>query len=79
MPHVAPPTPWSVVAAAKNAQKGALSKDHGLSRTPRTSDDEMDVGPFLPASQRRKRSAESKVKEKPKNPLPRITAPEGSP
>lgn len=46
-----------------------------MSGTPRTSDDEMDVGRVRPEAQQRERLAVSKIKEKPKKPLPRITAP----
>ena len=77
VPLLAPP---AVAATAKGPQKGPKSKEPDESATPRTSDeDNMDVGPFLAASQRKERKGRSrsleKDREKEKKRLPRITAP----
>lgn len=67
------PTPSALEVQAKSSRKAAKARGSGLPSTPRTSDDEMDVNPFLAASQRRERAAASKPPEKPKK--NRITAP----
>ncbi|KAL3204116.1 hypothetical protein MRX96_001097 [Rhipicephalus microplus] len=47
----------------------------GSTGIPRTSDDDIDVWPFLPATQRKERSVTAKSPEGPKKPKPRVTAP----
>lgn len=84
-PNLAPPpalpvahtTPSAVVVEQKNALKGATSRSRepSLAGTPRTSGDEMDVGPYLPATQRKERPSTSKPTDRPKKPLPRVQAP----
>ncbi|XP_077549823.1 uncharacterized protein LOC144162958 isoform X1 [Haemaphysalis longicornis] len=73
VPPLAPRTPSAVAAQTKGSRGGAKSRGPGPSGTPRTSDDEMDVGPFLPATQRKERVPTPKPPDKPKK--ARVTAP----
>ncbi|KAL3217501.1 hypothetical protein MRX96_032300 [Rhipicephalus microplus] len=54
---------------------GQVRGGPGSTGTPRTSDDDMDVWPFLPATQRKERPVTAKPPEGPKKPKPRVTAP----
>ncbi|KAH8034742.1 hypothetical protein HPB51_000836 [Rhipicephalus microplus] len=64
-----------VAAQTKGSRKGAKSGGPGSTGTPRTSDDDMDVRPFLPAMQRKERPVTAKPSGGPKKPKPRVTAP----
>ncbi|XP_077550887.1 uncharacterized protein LOC144164247 [Haemaphysalis longicornis] len=75
VPPLVPRTPSVVDAQTKGSRKGAKSGGPGPSGTLRTSDDDMDVWPFLPATQRKERPPTSKPTERPKKPNPRVTAP----
>ncbi|KAH8039292.1 hypothetical protein HPB51_005538 [Rhipicephalus microplus] len=74
-PPVPPVAPPGVAAQTKGSRKGAKSGGPGSTGTPRTSDDDMDVWPFLPATQRKERPVTAKPSEGPKKPKPRVTAP----
>lgn len=74
-PPVPPVAPPGVAAQTKGSRKGAKSGGPGSTGTPRTSDDDMDVRPFLPATQRKERPVTAKPSEGPKKPKPRVTAP----
>ncbi|KAL3246402.1 hypothetical protein MRX96_017864 [Rhipicephalus microplus] len=74
-PPVPPVAPPGVAAQTKGSRKGAKSGGPGSTGTPRTSDDDMDVWPFLPATQRKERPVTAKPLEGPKKPKPRVTAP----
>ncbi|KAL3188610.1 hypothetical protein MRX96_022612 [Rhipicephalus microplus] len=56
-------------------ERGPSPGGPGSTGTPRTSDDDMDVRPFLPATQRKERPVTAKPSEGPKKPKPRVTAP----
>ncbi|KAL3188152.1 hypothetical protein MRX96_004145 [Rhipicephalus microplus] len=56
-------------------ERGPSPGGPGSTGTPRTSDDDMDVWPFLPATQRKERPVTAKPSEGPKKPKPRVTAP----
>ncbi|KAL3224694.1 hypothetical protein MRX96_049454, partial [Rhipicephalus microplus] len=70
-PPVPPVAPPGVAAQTKGSRKGAKSGGPGSTGTPRTSDDDMDVRPFLPATQRKERPVTAKPSEGPKKPKPR--------
>lgn len=55
--------------------EGCQPQGPGPSKTPLTYDEERDIWPFLPATQRMKRPLMSKPKEWPKKILPKVQAP----
>ncbi|KAL3171908.1 hypothetical protein MRX96_013488 [Rhipicephalus microplus] len=76
-PPVPPVAPPGVAAQSEGLPKGGQVRGEGpgSTGTPRTSDDDMDVRPFLPSTQRKERPVTAKPSEGPKKPKPRVTAP----